>query len=148
MENDPVDTWLAMEQLVEKGLVKDIGVSNFNSKQVQTILEKGSIKPVTNQIECHPYLNQEKMIEFCKDQDIIVTAYAPLGSPSRPWADASAPIILEEAIILEIAKEYEKTPAQIILRWNSSWDLKRSILQKTRTLEVIFFFVTYFFKSR
>ena len=118
VENDPVDTWLAMEQLVEKGLVKDIGVSNFNSKQVQTILEKGSIKPVTNQIECHPYLKQEKMIEFCKEQDIIVTAYAPLGSPSRPWADASAPIILEEAIILEIAKEYEKTPAQIILRWN------------------------------
>ena len=114
----PVDTWLAMEQLVEKGLVKDIGVSNFNTKQLQRIIEKGSILPVTNQIECHPYLNQDKLIDYCKERNIIVTAYAPIGSPTRPWAVATGPVLLEETTILELAKEYEKTPAQILLRWN------------------------------
>ena len=66
VELHPTDTWLEMEKLVEKGLVKDIGVSNFNVKQIQDILEKGNIKPVTNQVECHVYLQQSKMIDFCK----------------------------------------------------------------------------------
>ena len=117
VDNNPVDTWLAMEQLVEKELVKDIGVSNFNSKQIQVIMEKGSIKPVVNQVEVHPYFNQAKLIDFCKEHDILVTAYGPLGSPKRPWAESDEPNLLEDPVLMKIAEEHEKTTAQIILKW-------------------------------
>lgn len=68
-----------MEELVEKGLVRSIGLSNFNSEQITRILNVCSIKPVMNQIECSPALNQKKLIAFCKERDIAVTAYSPLG---------------------------------------------------------------------
>ena len=117
IELHPTETWKEMEKLVEKGLVKDIGVSNFNSIQIQDILDNGNIKPVTNQIECHPYLQQRKMIEFCNKNNILVTAYSPLGTPARPWADPDEPKLLESTTLTDLAYEYGKTPAQVILRW-------------------------------
>ncbi|CAD7005051.1 unnamed protein product [Ceratitis capitata] len=95
---DYVDTWKAMEKLVEDGLVKSIGVSNFNKRQIERVLEVATIPPVTNQIECHPYLTQE-------------------SSPNRPWAKPEDPILLEDAKIVAIAKKYGKTPAQILIRY-------------------------------
>ncbi|XP_049766637.1 aldo-keto reductase family 1 member B1-like [Schistocerca cancellata] len=113
---DYVDTWKQMEECVRLGLAKNIGVSNFNSKQITRVLEKASIKPVTNQVECHPYLNQQKLIDFCKQRDILITAYSPLANPSMKMPDGGVPL-LEHPKIKELAAKYKKTVAQVVLRY-------------------------------
>jgi alcohol dehydrogenase (NADP+) len=108
-------TWEAMEALVKKGLVKSIGVANFTTTMLVDLLSYAQIKPVTNQIELHPYNAQAALVEFCHDHQIAVTAYSPLGSPGA--LKSGEPQLLADKVITEIAAAHHKTPAQILLRW-------------------------------
>uniref|UniRef100_A0A224XG42 Putative aldo/keto reductase family n=1 Tax=Panstrongylus lignarius TaxID=156445 RepID=A0A224XG42_9HEMI len=130
-ENDKVlysdthftETWRGMEECVKEGLTKSIGLSNFNSRQIQEILDIASIKPVNNQVECHSYLNQTKLYKFCQTNGITLTAYSPLGSPARPMAKPDDPNLLKDPKLKELGDKYNKTPAQILIRYQIERDI-------------------------
>uniref|UniRef100_A0A672YQY2 alcohol dehydrogenase (NADP(+)) n=1 Tax=Sphaeramia orbicularis TaxID=375764 RepID=A0A672YQY2_9TELE len=113
------ETWGAMEKLVGKGLVRAIGLSNFNSQQIDDILSVATIKPAVLQVESHPYLSQEDLLGHCRDRGLVLTAYSPLGSPDRAWKQPDEPVVLDEPVIAALAQKYNKSPAQIILRWQT-----------------------------
>jgi alcohol dehydrogenase (NADP+) len=120
LEDMPIaDTWSAMEQLVDKGLCKHIGVSNFSVKKLEDLLKTAKQAPEMNQIELHPYLQQPGMVEFCKAKNIHLTAYAPLGSADRParLKEADEPILLEDPTVVAVAKKHRITPAQLLISW-------------------------------
>ncbi|KAF7694039.1 aldo-keto reductase family 1 member D1-like [Silurus meridionalis] len=114
-------TWEALEACKDAGLVKSLGVSNFNKRQLELILNKPGLKykPVSNQIECHPYFTQPKMMEFCKQNEIVIVGYSPLGTSRDPsWVNLKCPPMLEDEILVAIAKKYKKSTAQVALRFN------------------------------
>ncbi len=108
------ETWEAMEELIESGLVKAIGVANLSVAQLIDLLSYAKVKPAMNQIELHPYFQQPRLVEFCQYRDIAVTAYSPLG---RPGAAEMAGKLVEDETIMKLASAHKKTPAQILLRW-------------------------------
>ncbi|KAM9682560.1 dihydrodiol dehydrogenase 3 isoform 2-T6 [Dama dama] len=120
---DSVDlchTWEALEKCKDAGLTKSIGVSNFNHKQLEKILNKPGLKykPVCNQVECHPYLNQSKLLDFCKSHDIVLVAYGALGSQRiKEWVNPNLPYLLEDPVLSAIAKKHKQTPALVALRY-------------------------------
>ncbi|XP_078667052.1 aldo-keto reductase family 1 member B1-like [Branchiostoma floridae x Branchiostoma belcheri] len=110
-------TWKAMESLVEDGVVKGIGLSNFNMEQTQRVINKSSVQPAVMQMELHPYLSQEEMVKFCKDHKIAITAFSSFGAPDSPIRKDDDPRLFDDGEIKALAESYEKTPAQIILRY-------------------------------
>ncbi|XP_037048084.1 1,5-anhydro-D-fructose reductase-like isoform X2 [Bradysia coprophila] len=113
-EIDYLDTWRAMEKLMENGKIRSIGISNFNSQQIDRLLSVATIKPVVNQVECHPNFNQHKLIKFCAARNITVTAYSPLGQPHN--SDA-VNLAINDPKIAEIAAAHNKLPSQVVLRY-------------------------------
>lgn len=115
------DTWEALERCKDAGLVKSIGVSNFNRRQLELILNKPGLKhkPVCNQVECHLYLNQSKLLEFCKSHDIALVAYSALGSSrDDTWGiGKDTPVLLEDPVLNAIADKLGRTPAQVAMRY-------------------------------
>ena len=112
-------TWKALEGCLEAGLCRNIGVCNFSVKKLKLILEDCKIPPSANQVECHPFLPQVELAEFCKKQNIQLVAYSPLGSGDRPerMRHDSDPNMFESPEILEMAKSRGLSPGQIILAW-------------------------------
>ena len=103
-----LETWKALEEIYKNKKARAIGVSNFEIKHLNDIFENCSVIPAVNQIERHPNLNQYELIEFCKKHNMFVEAWSPLGRGK----------FIENETLKEIAKKYNKTVAQIILRWN------------------------------
>jgi len=116
-EVDYLDSWAEMEKCVDEGLIKSIGLSNFNSEQVERVCSKARIQPAMLQVEVHPYLVQQELVKYCKEKGIAVTGYSPLGSKDRPWAKAGEPSLLEDPALIEVGKKYNKSPAQVCVRW-------------------------------
>ena len=118
---DIIETWHVLEELVAEKKIRYIGLSNFNSKQVDRICKQlKSVKPYTNQVECHAYFQQEELLAFCKEREITLTAFAPLGSPGRKNIDDDSDDddmkVLDEVVLKQLAVKYKKTTAQIMLR--------------------------------
>ena len=111
------DTWKGMEDLVYEGKVKYIGISNFPISLIHELLSKATIPPIVNQIECHPYLQQTKMINYCTKRHIHVQAYSPLGTPG--YKQQEEPNILQdEPVLTKIALSHNITVAQVCILWN------------------------------
>lgn len=103
-----VETWKALEKLYKDGRVRAIGVSNFKIHHLEDILSKCEIKPMVNQVEYHPRFNQRELHEFCKKNGIQLEAWSPLMQGD----------LLKEPILVEIANKYNKSTAQVIIRWD------------------------------
>ena len=117
------ETWAKMEKLVDQGLTKSIGLSNYNVQSLLIVLSECRIKPAFNEVEFHPYLYQKGLKEFCDKENIIILSYNPMVKGD--YCKRSEKIIKErnldlfnETVVLELAKKYKKTPGQIILNWH------------------------------
>ncbi|KAI8086006.1 NADP-dependent oxidoreductase domain-containing protein [Halteromyces radiatus] len=112
-----IDTWRAMEKLVEKGLVRSIGVSNFTIPLLEDLLSKATIPPAVNQVELHPYLAQSDLVEYSKEKGIVLTGYAPLGNPGMIGKFGAKIELLSQPLILKLAEKYKKEPGQVLLNF-------------------------------
>jgi D-xylose reductase len=133
------ETWTAFEALVEKKLTRSIGISNFQAQLIYDMLRYAKIPPATLQVELHPYLTQRDLIKLAKNEGIAVTAYSSFGPASfiefnMEHAARLTPLI-EDPIIKDIAKKYNKKPSQVLLRWATQQGL--AVIPKTTSEEYL-----------
>lgn len=122
LDNDAplAETWRALEELVDKGLIRAIGVCNFPVILLMELLKTARVRPAMLQVELHPYLTQQRLLDFCSRNNIAVTAFSPLGAPSYVQLEMDAGLgkgALAEPAVVDIAKRIQRTPAQVLLRW-------------------------------
>ncbi len=116
-------TWKAMEELYEQGSAKSIGVSNFTPDHLKELLANSTITPVINQVEFTPFLYQKELLDFCTKHKIKIEAYSPLTKAKK----------LNNQILQEISNKYNKTPAQILIRWGLEHNLIEIPRSKNKT---------------
>jgi diketogulonate reductase-like aldo/keto reductase len=124
------ESWLALEKLYTEGKLRSIGVSNYTVRHLKELLSFCKIKPQINQVEFHPLLFQEELLNFCKENDIVITAYASLGEGHLVSGKSE-----EVRKITEMAERYKATPAQLLLRWANQ--LGMAVIPKSARLERI-----------
>lgn len=118
LDTDLESLYKAMEEQVDRGKTKSIGLSNFSCHQIERILKVCRIKPVNHQVELHAYYQQKQMREFCSQHNITVCAYAPIGAPYKPpRGSGKVPILLDHPTVTSLAARLHKTPAQVLLRF-------------------------------
>jgi 2,5-diketo-D-gluconate reductase A len=103
-----VETWRALAKIKQQGLAKSIGVCNFNVPHLQRLIDETGVVPVLNQIELHPYLQQKTLREFHAKHQIVTECWSPLAQG----------VMVQDSVVVDLARKYNKTPAQIILRWH------------------------------
>lgn len=117
-----IETYKALEKLYKDGYTKSIGVCNFDIEHLERLMSECDIVPAVNQVECHPYLQQKELKQFCDEHGIIVEAYSPLMNGTK---------VMDDPVIKDIAEIHSKTPAQVILRWHLQSDV--IVIPKTVT---------------
>lgn len=117
------DTWRAMEELYEEGLIKSLGLSNFLPHHLDVILECGKIKPVVNQLELHVGYMQSDAVEYTKQKGILVQAWSPLGRAR----------VINEPVVVSMAEKYKVSPAQLLLGFLNQREIM--VLPKASSLE-------------
>lgn len=113
--------WHEMEKLLQEGYIRAVGVSNFHPKHFAKLQETASVLPVVNQIESHPRFHNQALIDYCAERDIKAEAWCPFGGTGAK--------MLQNEVLLELAEKYQRTSAQIILRW----DMQRGIIAIPRS---------------
>ena len=110
------EAWTAMEKLYKQGRIRAIGVSNFHKCHLDELEKRADIKPAVNQVESHPYFNNNELIDYCFSRDIAVEVWSPLGGTGGN--------LLQDETLVRLAEKYGRTPAQIVLRW----DIQRNVV--------------------
>lgn len=118
-----LETYSEMEELLKEGKVRHIGLSNFNIKQVEDVLNNCIIRPVVNQIEVNIYNQNIDLINYCQQNGLLIEGYAPLGANDRSWSKPEDPKVLEDKVLNEIATKYERSVAQIAIKWALQRDI-------------------------
>lgn len=113
-------TWEGMEECLDAGLARHIGVSNFNSSKINEILQSCRHAPEMNQVEMHPYLPQDELVEYCRNHDIHLTAYSPLGSGDRSNSikKSDEPNMMADETIKEMAEKLKVSAAQVLIAFS------------------------------
>ena len=123
-----LEAYRALETLLADGKVRVIGVSNFMVEHLTALLERASVVPAVNQIECHPYFAQEEVQDFGAEHGILTQAWSPIGGITF-YRDGGYGSTLEDPVIADIATAHQKTPAQVMLRWGLQHG--RSVIPKS-----------------
>lgn len=130
-----LETWQALVELQEKGLIRNLGVCNFGVSLMRDLMASSSVKPAVLQVELHPYLTQEKLLRFCAQHEIHVTGFSPLGAQSyfSIGMAEEGEGVLDRPETKEVASQVGRTPAQVLLRWGIQRGT--SIVPKTSRVE-------------
>lgn len=114
-----METWRAMEKLIERGLVRHIGTSNMTRPKLELLLRDAAIKPACNEMELHPHFQQPELFQYVVDHGIVPIGYSPIGSPARPDRDRTSgdTVDIEDPVIVRIARRLNVHPAVVCVKW-------------------------------